>query len=139
MVMDETLYQVQAKVQNFAVIYLGEFEVCLRVKGLCDGVAGMVDVYGCEVASDMRGWADRWMLDILKRTVTDELSTVDITKVPDFNKVSLLPSISFCACIANPEIGNGRCTNCTIHVPSCSFTGKSLLLPFSVLFCWRDG
>lgn len=24
MVMDETLYQVQAKVQNFAVIYLGE-------------------------------------------------------------------------------------------------------------------
>lgn len=25
MIMDETLYQVQAKVQNFAVIYLGEW------------------------------------------------------------------------------------------------------------------
>jgi hypothetical protein len=42
MVMDETLYQVQAKVQNFAVIYLGEFEVCLRVKRLCDVEGGWV-------------------------------------------------------------------------------------------------
>lgn len=38
MVMDETLYQVQAKVQNFAVIYLGESFGCLGFKGIDIGV-----------------------------------------------------------------------------------------------------
>jgi hypothetical protein len=129
MVMDETLYQVQAKVQNFAVIYLGEFEVCLQVKGLCDGGVemGWIGAAICE---------DEWtggLLDVLIGTVTDELSIVDITKVPDFNKVSLFLPIAFRPRSANPEIGNDRCTNCTIHVPSCSSTGKSPSLPFSPL------
>lgn len=63
MVMDETLYGVQGKLQNFAVIYLGEWafdvELCSR-----------------------RGWHD-----FADRCVF-LMSIVDITKVPDFNKVS---------------------------------------------------
>jgi hypothetical protein len=48
------------------------------------------------------GWAgaaiceDKWtggLLDVANGTVTDELSIVDITKVPDFNKVSLPPPV----------------------------------------------
>lgn len=60
MVMDETLYQVQAKVQNFAVIYLGElaFPPCVCV---CEGLEE-----------------------------ADEVGVVDITKVPDFNKVGFV-------------------------------------------------
>ena len=64
MTMDETLYSVAEKVQNFAVIYL-----------------------------------------------------VDITAVPDFNKVSCR-RIHFSS-LTDPS----RCTNCTTRVPSCSFIG----------------
>lgn len=81
MVMDETLYSVQAKVQNFAVMYL-----------------------------------------------------VDITKVPDFNKVSLSFLLSE---VAHPVYSStdtlldslafsfARCTNSTTLAHSCSFTETS--------------
>lgn len=59
MVMDETLYQVQAKVQNFAVIYLGKSFVA-----------------ACNVMSEAGLMA--------------VCVVVDITKVPDFNKVSFV-------------------------------------------------
>lgn len=64
MTMDETLYSVAEKVQNFAVIYL-----------------------------------------------------VDITAVPDFNKVAhlLVYVLSL--------IDRSRCTSCTTPAPSCSFIG----------------
>ena len=70
MTMDETLYSVAEKVQNFAVIYL-----------------------------------------------------VDITAVPDFNKVR-------CAFLQRHHlIARPRCTSCTTRVPSCSFTGARLFAP----------
>lgn len=54
MAMDETLYGVSEKVQNFAVLYLGECSVWLRGENEAD-ICGIVD----------------------------------ITEVPDFNKVGL--------------------------------------------------
>ena len=66
MTMDETLYSVAEKVQNFAVIYL-----------------------------------------------------VDITAVPDFNKVGVSPPVYATLTL----IGGLRCTNCMILAPSCSFIG----------------
>lgn len=70
MTMDETLYSVAERVQNFAVIYL-----------------------------------------------------VDITEVPDFNKVRKFQSIcdsSYCSI-------SHRCTNCMIHALLCSSIGMSNL------------
>lgn len=64
MVMDETLYQVQAKVQNFAVIYLGKSSLA---------ACNMMFEVGL-----MAGYA-----------------VVDITKVPDFNKVSLVSGYKY--------------------------------------------
>jgi hypothetical protein len=58
MAMDETLYGVSEKVQQFAVIYLGE-----SIYPLDCGIA--------------QHWC-RWLMD----------GVVDITEVPDFNKVS---------------------------------------------------
>lgn len=68
MTMDETLYGVAEKVQNFAVIYL-----------------------------------------------------VDITEVPDFNKVRRVHAPGE----AWPDVdAEGRCTSCTTRARSCSSTGK---------------
>ena len=70
MTMDETLYGVAEKVQNFAVIYL-----------------------------------------------------VDITEVPDFNKVRTLELlVRICA------HGSARCMSCTIHALLCSSIGKCYVL-----------
>jgi thiol-disulfide isomerase/thioredoxin len=72
MTMDETLYSVAEKVQNFAVIYL-----------------------------------------------------VDITEVPDFNKVRTLE-----AWVGIDSDGRVRCMSCMIHALSCSSIGKSDTLTF---------
>ena len=77
MTMDETLYSVAEKVQNFAVIYL-----------------------------------------------------VDITEVPDFNKVNWYPSPppkrkKFCP--VKLLTTDFRCMSCTILALSCSFIGMSIL------------
>ena len=70
MTMDETLYGVAEKVQNFAVIYL-----------------------------------------------------VDITEVPDFNKVRTLQLlVGICVYV------RARCMSCTIHALSCSSIGKCYVL-----------
>ena len=63
MAMDETLYNVSEKVQNFAVIYLGRSQLAACQSPL----------------SEARGEADQ---------------VVDITEVPDFNKVSTQLSVS---------------------------------------------
>ena len=70
MTMDETLYGVAEKVQNFAVIYL-----------------------------------------------------VDITEVPDFNKVRTYHSLEIPTDVDFGWYDCGRCTSCTIRARSCSSTG----------------
>lgn len=44
---------------------------------------------------------------------------MDITEVPDFNKVSFFPLLK-----SNPDVSMIRCTSCMIPVPRCSSTGE---------------
>jgi hypothetical protein len=56
---------------------------------------------------------------------------VDITNVPDFNKVSSAKLLSLSRSISATLIElvlryrKNRCTSCTTRAPSCSFTGIS--------------
>ena len=51
------------------------------------------------------------------------LIVVDITEVPDFNKVRYLLEAN--------EVTDGRCTNCMTTAQSCSFTGAFTPIPDS--------